>query len=292
MVAAAPAAGPPVGGAGAKIGFDPGAILECALVHSRQLSATIRSGQVDQRLSIDPEGPPVCELLIAAFDVPRSFRQIAPIAVRLEELGLAGFGWGLAWIDEESHAVRGVRGLHRFADEVGTLSTRASRRFLVHLRGPSRLSTVQLPDTQPFFDGDRSAWCHNGYFERSEELRAHFAGRLHGQADSEVGWQLFLDQDGDPLTALANVDASLGGQANLAYLGAEGDLCVYARNKSNRMWRFTLDAGSLVTTSLHSADGSLFDLVVPRATERERLELGTAVRIAGPLAAPGRSTAA
>lgn len=230
----------------------------------------------------------MCELLVAAFDVPRPFHQLAPIVVRLEQLGLGGFGWGVAWLDDTAGEVRAAHGLHRFADEargVPALATRSARRFMVHLRRPSRLSTIQLADTQPFLDGHQSAWCHNGFLERAEELRQGFGARLHGQADSEVGWQFFLDRLGaglDPRSALRSVDETFGGRVNLAYLGVDGELSVYARNEANRMWRYTLDGGTIVSTSLHSDDSSLFDLVVPRAGGRERLELATAHRIGEP----------
>lgn len=230
----------------------------------------------------------MCELLVAAFDVPRPFHLLAPIVVRLEQLGLGGFGWGVAWLDDDAAEVQAARGLHRFADEareVPLLATRSSRRFVVHLRRPSRLSTIQLADTQPFLDDNRSAWCHNGFLDRAEELRHGFGDRLNGQADSEVGWQFFLDRRAaglDARSALRSVDDTFGGRVNLAYLGADGELSVYARNETNRMWRYVVDGGVVVSTSLHSDDSSVFDLVVPRASARQRLELGTVLRVAEP----------
>lgn len=226
----------------------------------------------------------MCELLVAAFELPRPFHQLAPLAVRLEQLGLAGFGWGVAWLDDAGE-VCVARGLHRFADEareVPGLATRTSCRFMVHLRRPSRLSTIQMADTQPFLSGQGSAWCHNGFLERAEELRPTFGGRLQGQADSEVGWQFFLDRLADGLdthAALRSVDLAFGGRVNLAFLGANGELSVYAGNETNRMWRYTMDGATIVSTSLHSDDLSLFDLVALRADGRERLELGAALRI-------------
>lgn len=240
----------------------------------------------------------MCELLVAAFETPRPFRDLAPVAAGLEELGVAGFGWGVAWLDESegSGAVRAVKGLGRFREEgrrKSALLTQESRRFIVHLRRPSQLSTIQIEDTQPFLDGDRSAWCHNGYLARAEELRPQFDARLHGRADSEVGWQFFLDrraEGDDPLEALRAVDDAFGGRVNLAYLGADADLSVFSRNDTNRFWRFFLDDGQMAATDLHSADSSLFDFVVPRASDRELLVPGSAVRLAGP-GAPDREPA-
>lgn len=237
----------------------------------------------------------MCELLVAAFETPRPFRALAPIAAGLEELGVAGFGWGVAWLDEPAGTVRAVKGLGRFREEgrETSLPTQESRRFVVHLRRPSQLSTIQMADTQPFLDGDRSAWCHNGYLARAEELRPQFAPRLHGRADSEVGWQFFLDrmaEGSSPLEALRAVDDAFGGKVNLAYLGHDGDLSIFSRNDTNRFWRFSLDGGEMAATDLHSADSSLFDFVVPRATDRELLVPGRAMRLAGP-GAPDREPA-
>ncbi len=234
----------------------------------------------------------MCELLVATFDEPRPFAHVAPVASGLEQLGVAGFGWGVAWLEEAAGAdggtVRVVRGLGRYADEGHrnyTLMEQVSRRFMVHLRRPSQLSTVQMADTQPFLDAARSAWCHNGYLDRADELRGRYEGRLLGRADSEVGWQFFLDRRAEgvePLDALCAVDDEFGGKVNLAYLGADGELCVYSRNETNRMWTFRLDDALMAATDLHSADSSLFDLVVPRATDRELVDPGTGIVLAPP----------
>lgn len=243
----------------------------------------------------------MCEMLVAAFEEPRPFSDVAPLASGLEQLGVAGFGWGVAWLDEDAGSARAVRvqrGLGTYRDEghrSHALMGQTSRRFMVHLRRPSQLSTVQMPDTQPFLDGDRSAWCHNGYLDRAEELRGRFAGRLAGRADSEVGWQFFLERlrGGErALDALRAVDEAFGGKVNLAYLSAEGELSVYSRNETNRMWTFRLDDGVMAATDLHSADSSLFDLVVPRATERRLVEPGTACLLAAPIGQVQAPTAA
>ncbi len=231
----------------------------------------------------------MCEMLAAAFEERRSFEELAPIVAGLEELGLGGFGWGVAWIDEAAASVHGTRGVGRFRDEGyhdESLRAVRSRRFLAHLRRPSQLSTVQMADTQPFFDGDRSAWCHNGYLELWNDFRERFAGRLHGRADSEVGWQFFLErvfEGADVPTALRAVDAAFGGKVNLGYLTADGELTVYSDNESNGMWQFCLNGGKMAATELHSCDSSLFDLLLPAASERERIEQGGAVRLGAAL---------
>jgi len=223
----------------------------------------------------------VCEILAAAFDKPQPFQPLArPLAV-LEEYGLGGFGWGVAWLDDDL-AVTGVKGLGRFRDEAvgdARLMGQRSRRFLVHLRRPSRLSTVQLADTQPFFAPGGGAWCHNGFLDRAEEMRSRYAGRLRGRADSEVGWQYFCDrqaQGDDTASALVAVDRTFGGKVNLGYLAPGGELTVYSRNSENHMWTFRLAGGRMATSALHSDDTSVFDLVYPDATDRERMEPGSA----------------
>ncbi len=228
----------------------------------------------------------MCELLVAAFEAARPFAELAPVAAGLEELGVAGFGWGVAWLDERTGVVRGVKGLGRFRDEGhhdAALIAATSRRFVVHLRRPSRLSTVQMADTQPFVDAASGAWCHNGFLARAEELRPQFACRLRGCADSEVGWQYFCDRmsgGADPLDALRAVDEAFGGKMNLAYLGIDGDLCIYSRNSANRFWRFFLDGAEMAATGLHSDDDSLFVRLAPAASDRALLAPGTALRMA------------
>lgn len=227
----------------------------------------------------------MCEMLAASFREARPFAELAGIAAGLEEYGLGSFGWGVAWLDEDA-GVAGIRGLGRFRDEGEhneALLAISSRRFLVHLRRPSQLSTIQMADTQPFFEGSDSAWCHNGFLERAEELRPAYARLLEGRADSEVGWRYFLerrDAGADAVEALAAVDDAFGGKVNLGYLGADGELALYSQNATNRMWRFALGDASLATTDLHSDDRSVFDLVIPQATDPERIAQGTGFLLA------------
>ena len=226
----------------------------------------------------------MCELLAASFLQPRPFAYLADAVAGLEEYGLGSFGWGVAWLGGDT--VQEIRGLGRFRDE-GLSDTelleQSSRLFLVHLRRPSKLSTIQMADTQPFLLDGYSAWCHNGFLERADALRDDYKGRLKGEADSEVGWNYFLDRmeaGADCCSALADVDDTFGGHVNLGYLSSDGELVVYSRNASNRMWHFRLGDAELASTDLHSADNSIFDLVFPAATNRELIEPGTALRLA------------
>lgn len=232
----------------------------------------------------------MCELVVAAYDSPRPFADLADVAAGLERYGEAGFGWGVAWLDDRAKRVEARRGLGRFTDEAhgdGSLLAVRSRRFLVHLRRPTRLSTIQMADTQPFLDEGRSAWCHNGYLERAEAHRAEYDDVLEGRADSEIGWRYFLERVAATTVeaALEEVDIRFGGRVNLAYLDADGLLSVYSRNDTNRMWRYRLEEGSLASTDLHSDDNSLFDLVVPGASDRTRIWAGESWRLGEPVAA-------
>jgi hypothetical protein len=233
----------------------------------------------------------VCELLAVAWERPVPFSGLLDWACRLEQWGIAGFGWGVAWQDE-SGAIRVDRGLGRFQDEAPrreTLRSATGTRFLVHLRRPNLLSTVQLADTQPFPDGDVRAFCHNGYLQRAEAHRPQYAEVLRGAADSEVGWAYLRERlsagmlPGDGLVA---VDETFGGTANLGYLDDTGVLLVYARNAMNPMWTFGVSsdgtAGTVAATSLHSADATVFDVVFPGAAGRILLVSGTTARIGAP----------
>jgi predicted glutamine amidotransferase len=223
----------------------------------------------------------MCEMLAVAFDAPRPFSDLHDAVSTLEIYGLGGFGWGVAWLADDG--VRVERGLGRYVDEGlerGDLQRTESTRFLVHLRRPNKLSTVQYADTQPFFHGHEFAFCHNGFFDRAAKLRPSYEDRLNGGADSEVGWLFLTDRlaEGvEPTTALREVDKTFEGKVNLGYLGADGLLAVYSRNLSNAMWTFTADGATLATTSLHSDDDSIFTLVFPKAEDRALVPTGTAV---------------
>src|SRR4249920_3289184 len=95
----------------------------------------------------------MCEHYIARATEPFRLDELWPFTERLERLGIAGFGWGAAWLTPDG-SLDGYRGTRAFRDDptrsvVGANETTAA---LVHLRRPSRLSTLTMPDTQPFAD--------------------------------------------------------------------------------------------------------------------------------------------
>jgi predicted glutamine amidotransferase len=229
----------------------------------------------------------VCEVLAVAWEEPQRFDRVLPWASDLERLGVAGFGWGVAWVDEDG-TVRGYRrptSLRDDAEGRHRLAGVTSNRFLVHLRRPSRLSTVQMADTQPFLAGDGGfAFCHNGMLERHEDHRDRLGASLSGKADSEIGFRMVeeaLAAGAMPADALADVYERLGGRANFGYLDAGGTLAVYAANATNRMWTFELDRARVASTALHSDDRSVFGMLFDRGDDAELID-GPAV-IAAPV---------
>ncbi len=228
----------------------------------------------------------MCELLVARAARSFALGDLWPVAARMERDGLAGYGWGAAWIDEEGglrahHSVAAFRRDPRAA-RLGTVRTTAA---LIHLRRPSRLSTHALPDTQPFLDpAGRFALGHNGDFRDYRAAREAYVaqGRIRGRADSEVGARWLEDHwDGEPGAAdlaraelLASLHRTLGGQANLALLEPDGTAVMYAGNTENPVFAFRLGQLEVAATGLYSLDRSFFRLAAPGATARRLVRLG------------------
>jgi glutamine phosphoribosylpyrophosphate amidotransferase len=224
----------------------------------------------------------MCEQFIARAGEPFRLDELWPFTERLERYGLAGFGWGVAWV-----ATGGRLGVYRdicaFRDDpareaIGATETTAA---LVHLRRPSKLSTLTLPDTQPFDDpAGRFAFSHNGDLRDYRPLRTAYRaqGRIHGRADSEVGAR-WLEDEWRPDRSVAGVLASLhdrfGGQANLAALSQDGSAHHYAGNAENPVFTFRLGRIGVASTGIYSLDRSLFRFVAPAATDRRLVRSGT-----------------
>jgi hypothetical protein len=224
----------------------------------------------------------MCELLAVAWDRAEPFSRILPWARGLERVGIGGYGWGVAWL-VAGGAVRGYRhptSLEEDSKGASELAGVTSTRFLVHLRRPNKLSTVELADSQPFVDAGEEggpgtfAFCHNGFLERHEEIRTRYEGRLKGRADSEVGFCMLadlLETGWQPEDALPEVHRRFGGKANFGFLAAGGRLLVYGGNPSNAFWRFGLDGAEVAATQVHSDDLSLFDLLFDEAERRRQV---------------------
>lgn len=229
----------------------------------------------------------MCEHYIARAARPFRLEELWPFTERLERFGVAGFGWGAAWVDAEG-CVRSYRDVRAFRDDpdgrarVGAVETTG---VLVHLRRPSRLSTLALPDTQPFDDpAGRYSFSHNGDLADYRSLRRRYQaeGRIKGRADTEVGARWLEDawRDDEPAPRLLGaLHERFGGQANLAVLTAAGEVHHYAGNSENPVFAFRLGEVGVVATGIYSLDRSLFRFVAPGATGRRLVRVGTSVSL-------------
>lgn len=161
---------------------------------------------------------------------------------------------------------------------MGAVRTTAA---LVHLRRPSRLSTLTLADTQPFADpAGRFVLSHNGDLRDYRQPRAAYRaqGRIHGRADTEVGARWLEDawRDDEPTAHLLGaLHDRFGGQANLAVLAADGTPHHYAGNTENPVFAFRLGRIGVVSTGIYSLDRSVFRYVALGATGRRLIRVRT-----------------
>jgi glutamine phosphoribosylpyrophosphate amidotransferase len=181
----------------------------------------------------------------------------------------------VTWLDGDG-TLRSHRDIGAFRDDperqgVGRNETRA---LLVHLRRPSKFSTIGLPDTQPFGDpGGRYAFSHNGDLANQQPFRKRYreAGRLLGKADTEVGARWLEDEwasAGSVPGVLGKLHDTFGGHANLAVLTRDGEAHHYAGNDENPVFTFDIGSIHLASTGMYSLDRSVFKYVVPEATNR------------------------
>jgi hypothetical protein len=229
----------------------------------------------------------MCEQFVARGATPFRIGELWAFTEALERYGIAGFGWGAAWLGEDGaiHSHRDVRAFRDDPDRerVGGIETTA---LLVHVRRPSKLSTIGLADTQPFDDpGGRFSLSHNGDFERHGEHRAGYRsqGRVQGRADTEVGARWLEDAWDAGASVPALLEAlhdALGGLANLAVLTRAGEAFHYAGNRDNPVFSFRLGPIALASTGLYSLDRSLFRLAAPTAPERRLLPARTTIDLA------------
>lgn len=228
----------------------------------------------------------MCEQFIARAAEPFRLDTLWPFTERLERFGIAGFGWGAAWLDGDGH-LTSHRDLRVFREDpareaIGAQETTAA---LVHLRRPSRLSTLTMPDTQPFDDpAGRYAFSHNGDLRDFRSLRARYraAGRIDGRADTEVAARWLEDAwrpDEPAGRLLATLHDRFGGQANLALLVADGTPHHYAGNSENPVFTFRLGTIGLASTGIYSLDRSLFRYAAPSATDRRLVRVGSVVTL-------------
>jgi hypothetical protein len=223
----------------------------------------------------------MCEQYVAIAADPFRIDTLWPLTERLERYGLAGFGWGASWLDEQGR-LRSHRDIGSFREDAAreSVGSHETRAVLVHLRRPSKFSTIGIPDTQPFDDpGGRYAFSHNGDFGRDRAFRGRYrdAGRLRGKADTEVGARWLEDEwagaDSVP-GVLGRLHDTFGGHANLAVLTRDGRAHHYAGNDENPVFTFDLGPIRLACTGMYSLDRSVFAYVAPQATNRRIVPLG------------------
>jgi hypothetical protein len=229
----------------------------------------------------------MCEHFVARSAEPFRLDELWPFAERLERFGIAGFGWGAAWVRSDGRLCshRDVRAFRD--DDVGreSVGREVTTAALVHLRRPSKLSTLALPDAQPFDDpAGRFSFSHNGDLRDNRAARAAYQaqGRIHGRADTEVGARWLEDAwrpESNPAELLGALHDRFGGEANLAVLTADGTPHHYAGNSENPVFRFRLGPIGIVSTGLYSKDRSLFRLAAPEARDRHLVPLRTTVTV-------------
>ena len=228
----------------------------------------------------------MCEHFVARATSPFRIDELWPFTERLERFGIAGFGWGAGWLDDAGR-LRSHRDTRAFRDDPGRelVGRQETTTLLVHLRRPSKLSTLGLADTQPFDDpSGRYLFSHNGDFRRHPELRDRYraAGRIHGKADTEVGARWLEDEwrDGEPAGHLLGaLHDAFEGQANLALITRAGAAHHYGGNTENPVFTFRLGELAIASTGIYSLDRSLFRFVAPGATDRRLVSARTTVTL-------------
>ena len=212
----------------------------------------------------------MCEQFVARAAEPFRLDELWPLTERLERYGLAGFGWGVTWL-RDAGGLETHRSLDAFRDDearerIGAVETTS---VLVHLRRPSRLSTLDLPDTQPFDDpAGRFAFSHNGdlrdYRVPRERYRAQ--GRIFGRADSEVGERWLEDAWPDAGQGAGERRRPPGiPPRDLRRRGQPRDprrttapSHHYAGNPENPVFAFRLGRIGIASTAIYSIDRSVF----------------------------------
>ncbi len=228
----------------------------------------------------------MCEHFVARAREPFRLDELWPFSEKLERFGIAGFGWGAAWLAADG-GLHSHRDLRAFRDDPAreALGATETTSLLVHLRRPSRLSTLGLADTQPFLDpAGRFAFSHNGDLRdyRTWRRRYRNEGRIHGRADTEVGAR-WLEDAWTPAEPVGHLLGALhdtfAGDANMAVLTVDGAAYHYAGNGENPVFTFRLGPIRVASTAIYSIDRSLFRYAAAGARDRRLVPLHTTVRL-------------
>ncbi|NHC43259.1 hypothetical protein G6549_25620 [Bacillus sp. MM2020_1] len=221
----------------------------------------------------------MCELLTVKCDETIPIEWVLHYAKLLEEYGIAGFGWGVAWKSEsgEIRRYRAVEGIKKDKLASQTLRGIQAKEYLVHLRKPSLMKSISFHNAQPYLNEEHSlTFTHNGYFTNHHQFRARYTHELEGTSDSEVGYQYFvqkLNEQFDPKTSLELTHRNLGGKANLIVFRRDVETLLYAGNEDNRIYLFNLEGIQCASTALHSQDNFLFQTIFPTASDIQQIPL-------------------
>lgn len=229
----------------------------------------------------------MCEHYVARAAEPFGLAELWPFTERLERFGIAGFGWGATWLgaDGRLHTHRDTRAFRDDVEGQARVGEARTTVALIHLRRPTRLSTLSLPDTQPFTDpAGRFSFSHNGDLADYRTMRPGYvaAGRIHGRADTEVGARWLEDEwreDAPVAPVLAALHDRFGGKANLAVLTTQGEPHHYAGNDENPVFTFRMGRIGFACTGIYSRDRSVFRFVAPSATARQLIRAPGAVML-------------
>ena len=227
----------------------------------------------------------MCEQFVARAAEPFRIDELWPFTERLERYGLAGFGWGAAWTrgDGRLCSHRDLRAFREDAEGAGSVGREKTTAVLIHLRRPSRLSTLQLPDAQPFDDpAGRYAFSHNGDLRewrdaprpvpaRGTDTRSRRHRGRRSVARGPLGRRA--------AAALKALHDEFHGQANLAVLTADGTPVHYADNTDNPVFTFRLGRIRLGEHGPVFARSLLVRFAAPGATARRLVRQGDAVRL-------------
>lgn len=228
----------------------------------------------------------MCEHFVARASEAFRLDELWPFSEKLERYGIAGFGWGAAWLASDG-TIASYRDLRAFRDDPGRekLGRTETTSLLVHLRRPSRLSTLGMADTQPFIDpAGRYAFSHNGDLRNYRAWRRRYQaeGRIRGRADTEAAARWLEDAwaPGEPVDHLLGaLHDTFAGQANMAVLAADGTPYHYAGNGENPVFTFRLGRIRLASTGIYSLDRSLFRFVAPGAEDRRLVAIRSTVTL-------------
>lgn len=225
----------------------------------------------------------MCELFTVKSDEDIPIEWIFHYAKLLEEYGIAGFGWGIAWKSEDENGqIRRYRAIEGVRNDIlapQTLKGIEAKEYLVHLRRPSLMKSMAFNNSQPYLNEEQSlAFAHNGYFKNHDQYRSFYANDLKGTSDSEVGYQYYLmklNEQKDPTISLELTHQTLEGNANLIAFQKDEGTHLYAGNNDNRMYIFNFEGIRCASTSLHSQDDFLFQAIFPTATNKQQIPLFT-----------------